>query len=967
MSGSSSVTQTPEWWRDSILYHIYPLGCCGAPFHNNVKEPGEQRLLSLSSPRWLDHLQNELHVTAVYIGPLFESATHGYDTVDYFKVDRRLGTNDDFRELVKAYHARGIKVIVDAVFNHVGRNFFAFKDLLEKKSDSKYKEWFSGVRFDGKHQGGDGFHYDCWNNVQSLVKLDVMNVDVQKLIFSAVRYWRNEWGVDGLRLDAADVVNKDFWRMLMKDPCTEPGPSGENFFILGEITNGSCTPWIGPGMFHSITNYECYKGLFSSHNDMNLFEIAHSLERLFSSSGPCATVALCNFADNHDVNRIASTLCDLRHLSTIYMLLYCMPGFPTIYYGSEYGMVGRRTSGPLADVPLRPNMKIDEYQNLADAKDSQDYAMVLMKILECLGTIRQSQEGRALREGRFSNVSISNLALVMRRQLQSESVFLAVNISDQHIKIRLPVEGQKVYDLLNRGKVFNKTSDCHFSISVPPFWGSIMLCRSQSSPDEVSPSIASQNPLDNTCVVTALAAAQTRSRQPSMSPQHHNKHHHRHDLHGTMKCPTPPSEVNVKLPPISSLSNRSKLSSSPILLPDWAQDSLFYHINALGQCGAPKRQASHDCAHENGSGTAQEVPCLSQLASPQWLSHLESLGVGVVCIGPVLQSKSHGYDVVDLKMVDKRLGDTASMAGVVQRYHSQGIKVILEVGGWPKLFQQTIEAGKGQEEATKEMLDAVRYWVNDLGVDGIRVDAADQMHDAENFWERLSKFVKDDLLQGSDFFLLGDVHGDVLRWANSLMFHSVTNYEIVKNIWSSVESCNLFEIIHNIQRQSDSNNGVYRDVPLYCFLDGHNQNRVASLLRDPSKLRVLYVLLLTMPGIPGIYYGSEFGLTGKKLSHSHFADEPLRPSIDVCELTANPPNAGILGICQKLGGFRKTAAAIPIRRGTFTPCLTQNCFAVYTRQDAERVVYIAVNASDKDVPIVLLEVRSAHSVMSNML
>ena len=198
-----------HWSFDAIFYHIYPLGLTGAPERNDFSLPPVARLEQLHA--WIPHLQ-ALGVNALYLGPLFESTAHGYDTADYYHVDRRLGTDQTLSELSAALHAGGTRLVLDAVFNHVGRDFWAFRDVQANGGHSPYRDWFHNLRFEGRSPYGDPFTYEGWAGHTSLVKLNLANPAVREHLFGAVASWMEAFGIDGLRLDAADVIDADFLR-----------------------------------------------------------------------------------------------------------------------------------------------------------------------------------------------------------------------------------------------------------------------------------------------------------------------------------------------------------------------------------------------------------------------------------------------------------------------------------------------------------------------------------------------------------------------------------------------------------------------------------------------------------------------------------------------------------------------------------------------------------------------------------
>ncbi|MEZ4517460.1 MAG: alpha-amylase family glycosyl hydrolase [Chloroflexota bacterium] len=340
---------TPEWAKSAIFYHIYPLGLCDAPPRNDFHQDPVPRLNVLHD--WLDHIQ-ALGTNAIYLGPVFESTTHGYDTADYFRVDRRLGTNEALKALIRAMKQRGMRVVLDGVFNHVGRDFWAFRDVRQHGRQSRYSNWFAELSFDGTSPYGDPFSYEGWAGHYDLVKLNLNNEAVRQHLFEAVSFWIDQFDIDGLRLDAADHIQPDFFRALRTHcRCHKP-----DFWLMGEVVHGDYRQWANENMLDSTTNYEVYKGLYSSHVDHNYFEIAYSLNRQFGPDGLYRGLYLYNFADNHDVNRVAGNLTNPAHLYPLYGLLFTMPGIPSVYYGSEWGIAGKRTA--TSDRMLRPAIDI---------------------------------------------------------------------------------------------------------------------------------------------------------------------------------------------------------------------------------------------------------------------------------------------------------------------------------------------------------------------------------------------------------------------------------------------------------------------------------------------------------------------------------------------------------------------------------------------------------------------------------
>ena len=231
------------WYDNAVFYHIYPLGLCGCA-HENDGQPTPGAFQKLND--WAAHAA-DIGCTAIYIGPLFESGSHGYDTIDYRRVDRRLGTNEEFKEFVANCHARGQHVIVDGVFNHVGRDFFAFQDLKANRENARYKDWFCDVNFWGNNEYNDGFSYGNWGGFNLLVKLNQRNPEVQNYHFDTIRFWVDQFDIDGIRLDAADVLDFDFMRGLRR-LANETKPE---FWLMGEVIHGDYSRWANPEMLHS--------------------------------------------------------------------------------------------------------------------------------------------------------------------------------------------------------------------------------------------------------------------------------------------------------------------------------------------------------------------------------------------------------------------------------------------------------------------------------------------------------------------------------------------------------------------------------------------------------------------------------------------------------------------------------------------------------------------------------------------
>ncbi len=400
------------WYDEAVFYHIYPLGLTGAPKENSYGTP-EHRLNSLIP--WISHVK-ETGCNAIYIGPLFESVGHGYETTDYKKLDSRLGTNEDLTNYVAKCHEQGIRVILDGVFNHTGRDFFAFQDIKKNRENSPYKDWYCNVNFWGNNEYNDGFSYENWGGYNLLVKLNQHNPAVRDYICDVIRFWVSEFDIDGIRLDAADVLDFEYMKALRHTA----NEVKSDFWLMGEVIHGDYTRWVNEGTLHSVTNYNLHKALYSGHNDHNYFEIAHTVKRLYEMGGSRPDgLKLYNFVDNHDVERIYTKLNNKAHFNPVHILLYTLPGVPSIYYGSEFGIEGKKER--FSDDSLRPALSLPDY---ADAVTNNPHT----RLTAALGNIRQNTP--ALSYGDYQELLLTNRQYAFSRNLNGQSVIVSVNNDD---------------------------------------------------------------------------------------------------------------------------------------------------------------------------------------------------------------------------------------------------------------------------------------------------------------------------------------------------------------------------------------------------------------------------------------------------------------------------------------------------------------------------------------------------------
>lgn len=410
------------WAYDSVFYQIYPLGFCGAPFENDGVV--SHRILKVND--WIGHIQ-KLGANTIYFSPIFESDTHGYNTRDYTKLDCRLGTNEDFKHVTETLHNSGIKIVLDGVFNHVGRGFWAFLDVLKRKWNSPYKEWFY-IDFNRNSNYNDGLWYEGWEGNYDLVKLNLRNEEVIQYLFGAIKGWIEQFNIDGLRLDVAYCLDKDFIKRLRRH-CDN---LKEDFFLIGELLHGDYNQFVNEEMLHSATNYECYKGLYSSFNSINLFEINHSLLRQFGPENWTIYKGkhLLTFVDNHDVTRVASILLEPSHIPLIYALAFGMPGIPCVYYGSEWGAKAEKSQG---DPALRVCFEKPEWNGLTD-------------FIAKLTAIKKYS--KALNYGNFNSVVLTNRQCIFERAYEDERILIAINADKEEYTAHFNAGCNRAVDLL---------------------------------------------------------------------------------------------------------------------------------------------------------------------------------------------------------------------------------------------------------------------------------------------------------------------------------------------------------------------------------------------------------------------------------------------------------------------------------------------------------------------------------------
>jgi Glycosidases len=404
----------------------------------------------------------DLGCDALYLGPVFESVAHGYDPVSWTLVDRRLGTKATLQSLTREAKRLGMRIVFDGVFNHTGREHPWFRALCERGEGapgSQEARRYEGVRA-GRSPAGDPFMYEGWAGYYDLAKLNLRDEGTKAEIIDAALSWIADYDIDGIRLDAADCLDMGFLGELAA-ACRA---RKDGLWLMGEVVFGDYRKWTGTpeqeGVLDSITNYECYKGLWSSLSDANFHEIAWSLKRQFGEGGVYKSIDLYSFADNHDVDRVASKLERAEQLYPLYCLLFTMPGIPSIYYGSERG--AKATKEEHSDWPLRPTIG-----DALSAGTQPD----LEKTIRRLSDVRRNTP--ALRSGAYRELAVAKESLAFEREAQGQRAIVAVNGQSEPTAMELRVGEGTWRDELNGG-CYRATGGV-LRIDVPKTWARILV------------------------------------------------------------------------------------------------------------------------------------------------------------------------------------------------------------------------------------------------------------------------------------------------------------------------------------------------------------------------------------------------------------------------------------------------------------------------------------------------------------
>ena len=391
---------------------------------------------------YYDYFQN-LGISVIQFGPIFESVSHGYDTIDYMKIDHRLGDNDLFRQIVSELHQLDIKVILDGVFNHTSRQFDAFSDIRTYGEKSWRRHWYH-VDFsdNGNNPYHDGFDYKNWEGHYELVKLNLREKEVRDYIFDVVKYWMNDIGIDGWRLDVAYQISPQFWKEFRR-VCKTANPE---CFLVGEMIHGQYTEWVGPDLLDSGTSYQVYKSIWSALNSKNMHELKAVLERSFHREwGLLKDLVLVNFLGNHDTTRIRSILNEDRFIFPAFLILFTLNGIASIYYGDEHGTMGEIEEN--SDHGVRKKITLDKEKWPALGCEIYEHVVNLIKL---------RKQNHALIYGSLTPVYTDDECFAYLRLSNRQTLLIVINSSTEKKEKTIPLWNQnldnsKFVELLQQG------------------------------------------------------------------------------------------------------------------------------------------------------------------------------------------------------------------------------------------------------------------------------------------------------------------------------------------------------------------------------------------------------------------------------------------------------------------------------------------------------------------------------------
>jgi cyclomaltodextrinase len=462
----------PYWIQDAIFYQIFPDRFANGDQRN---DPSNVQPWGSSPTAWgfmggdlrgviqqFDYLL-DLGVNALYLNPIFQSSsTHRYNTTDYYKIDPKLGDLPDFNALIELAHAHRMRVILDGVFNHCGRGFFAFNDILENQENSPYRDWFHVLRFPVTAYGpGDAQDYRAWWGYKSLPKFNTTNPAVRRYLLEVARYWI-EAGADGWRLDVPNEIDDDsFWAEFRSVVKT----ANPDAYIVGEIWTPELR-WVGENHFDGLINYPLRDVVLEFLNGSFLMatEYAQKVEDLVTRYPRENAYAMYLCLGSHDTERLLTALGgNLDKIKLALAIEFAHPGAPGVYYGDEVGLQGGKDPGCRGAFPWN--------QALWNAE--------LRAWVKTLIALRKRHT--ALRRGDYQRVYVDDRTRIYAcaRTLGSESILIAINASPVRRQVSLPVsrlgwaDGHIVRDLLGQDEYIVSGDNLILSLRD---WGAAWLC-----------------------------------------------------------------------------------------------------------------------------------------------------------------------------------------------------------------------------------------------------------------------------------------------------------------------------------------------------------------------------------------------------------------------------------------------------------------------------------------------------------
>lgn len=403
MSNVGAMSE-PGWVRHAIWWHVYPLGFVGAFPSDTPPTAAEHRLSRILG--WLDHAV-ALGASGIALGPVFASRTHGYDTTDHYRLDERLGDDSDFDRLVDEAHSRGLRILLDGVFNHVGTDFSAYK-RAEETGEAQACAWFAGRP--GRFRTFEG-HSD-------LITLEHRNPAVVDYVVDVMNHWLAR-GADGWRLDAAYAVPPAFWAaVLPRVRAAHP-----DAWFVAEVIHGDYAGFVAATGVDSVTQYELWKAVWSSLNDGNLHELDWALQR---HNDFLDRFVPMTFIGNHDVTRIASRLDRREHLPIALALLFTIGGVPSVYAGDEFGYRAFKEDRAGGDDAVRPEFGPDP-----DAVTDGDREVLALH--QFLIGLRRRHPW--LHTARTAVLTLSNLTYVYESRCGEDALVVAINLQDEPMEL----------------------------------------------------------------------------------------------------------------------------------------------------------------------------------------------------------------------------------------------------------------------------------------------------------------------------------------------------------------------------------------------------------------------------------------------------------------------------------------------------------------------------------------------------